>query len=187
MTLKPNKAPSVIIDPTVLGDRLPRDKDSIAQKIEDTKNFREKNHQVAGADFLTNQDMAKVNYLQPFDFIRRLQKLNAALLFGRGMPGHVSVWVMALDDEPTSGTFGQLVETPIACGFCISKPIPEFGYLGTDDWGIATREEERGWRTVLIRLIKGGFLKYGAVKREFGEPQGVRGKLWHEQLREYKQ
>lgn len=181
-----NKAPSLIIDPTVLGDRLPRDKDSIAQKREDTKNFRDKNHRGKDQDFLTNQDMAAVNYIEPFDFIRRLKKLNDGLLFGRGLPGHVSLWVLALDDEPSSPTFGKLTEVAIACGFPINKPLPEFSWLGTDSWGIATKEEQRGWRTVLIRLIKGGFLKYQAVKAEFGEPLGIRGKAWHDQLREWK-
>ena len=181
-----NKAPSLIIDPTVLGDRLPRDADSVAQKTEDTKNFREKNHKVGDQDFLTNQDMAQVNYLDPFDFIRRLKKLNAGLLFGVGLPGCVSLWVLVMDDEPTSPTFHKFVETPIACGFRVDGPLPEFSWLETDKWNIATKEGERGWRTVLIRLIKGGFLKYSAVKTEFGEPLGVRGRLWHEQLREYK-
>lgn len=181
------KAPSVIIDPTVLGDRLPRDKDSIAQKTEKTQNFRDEHHKLPGQDFLTNQDMAAVNYLEPFDFIRRLRKLNASLLFGvGGVPGCVSLWTTALDDEPTSPTYGKLVEMPISCGFRVDRPLPEFSWLETDKWNIATKEGERGWRTVLMRLIKGGFLKYHAVKAEFGEPHGERGKLWHEQLREYR-
>jgi hypothetical protein len=181
------KAPVVIIDPTVLGDRLPRDQDSVAQKTEDTINFRAKNHKVADQDFLVNQDMAQVNYLDPFEFIRRLRKLNASLLFGvGGVQGCVSLWTRILDDEPTSATFGKFVEMPISCGFRVDGPIPEFSWLETDKWNIATREGERGWRTVLIRLITAGFLSYKAVKNEFGEPLGLRGKLWHQQLREYK-
>lgn len=181
------KAPSVIIDPTVLGDRLPRDGDSIAKVKEDTQNFRDTHHKLHDQDFLTNQESAQVNYLDPFVFIQRLRKLNGGLLFGvGGKPGCVSLWVKALDDEPDSPTFGKLTEMPIACGFRIDRPLPEFSWLETDKWNIATREGERGWRTVLIRLIKGGFLKYPAVKAEFGEPLGERGKPWHQQLREYK-
>lgn len=182
-----NKAPSIIIDPTVLGDRLPRDRDSLAKKKEETQNFRDQNHRVVGQDFLTNQEAASVNYLNPHEFINRLRKLNAALLFSRGgVPGCVSVWAQVLDDETDSPTFGQLTEKPIACGFRVDAPIPEFSWLETDQWGIATKEGERGWRTVLIRLIKGGFLKYRVVVAEFGEPLGQRGRLWHQQLQPYK-
>lgn len=185
--VKKEKAPSVIIDPTVLGDRLPRDKDSIAQKIEDTQNFRNQHHKVEGQDFLTNKESAAVNYMDPIVFIRRVQKLNAGLLFGWGAPGCCCPYIQALDDDPYSPTFGQFTAVLIpASGFRLDAPMPEFSWLETDNWGIATREGERGWRTVLIRFIKAGFLKYPAVKAEFGEPLGERGKLWHQQLREYK-
>ena len=184
------KAPSIIIDPTVLGDRLPRDRDSLAKKTEETRNFREKNHQGKEPGLLTNKDMASVNHLDPFDFIRRLKKLNAGLLFGHGMPGCVSLWITALDDDTSSKTFGQFVPTAIACGFRIDGPIHEWSSLDTDKWGIVTREgkdgSDRGWRTVLIRLIKGGFLKYGPVKKEFGEPVGPRAEYWNMQTREFK-
>lgn len=186
-----NKASVIITDPTVLGDRLPRDKDSIAQKIEQTKNERQARSKGDFQDLLANKDMAAVNTLRPFDFIRRLQKLNEGLLFGVGMPGCVSVWVMALDDIPDSPTFQQLVPTAIACGFRIDGPLNEWSSLDVDKWGVATREgdngKDRGWRTVLIRLIKGGFLKYQAVKAEFGEPTGPRADYWNMQMREYKQ
>jgi|SRR6185312_3133198 len=178
---------NIIIDPTVLGDRLPRDKDSLAQMKEKIQHHRDKEHRSAEQPILTNQEASAVNYIQPMDFIRRLKKLNDGLLFGHGgIPGHVSVWVVALDDEVGSPTYGRLTEVPIACGFPIMKPLPEFSWVGTDDWGIATKEEERGWRTVLMRLIKGGFLKYSAVKAEFGEPHGSRGVLWHKQLQPFK-
>jgi len=178
---------NIIIDPTVLGDRLTRDKENIAQKKEETQHFRDAHHRIGDQDFLTNQEAASVNYLQPFEFIHRLRKLNAALLFSvGGVPGCVSVWAEMLDDEPTSATFGRLTKQPIACGFRIDSPLPEFSWLETDQWNIATKEGERGWRTVLIRLIKTGFLKYNAVKAEFGEPLGQRGKLWNLELQHYK-
>lgn len=185
-----NKAPSIIIDPTVLGDRRPRDKDSVAQKTEDTKRFREKNHTIGNQDMLANSDMANVNYLDPVDFQHRLRKLNAAFRFcpSNNRP-YICTGAVMFDDETDSPTYSQLVvRTVPGCSFRGDFPIPEFSHVGLDKWGIATseRDGDRGWRTVLLNLIKQGFLKYSAVKAEFGEPLGQRGKLWHEQLREYK-
>lgn len=187
MSESKNKAPSVIIDPTVLGDRLPRDRDSVAAKKEQTKQFRDKHHKIKDQDLLANQDMAKVNFIDPVEFQRRLRKLNSAFRFAPGgVDGCCAMGAIMLDDDEYSPTKGQIVINPIACGFRVDRPIPEFSWLDTDNWGIAIREGERGWRTVLIRLIQSGFLKYSAVKAEFGEPLGARGKAWHEQLREYK-
>lgn len=187
--VKPEKAPVVIADPTILGDRLPRDRDSIAQKVEDTKHFREKQHKAADQDLLTDEAPAKIHYLEPFEFIRRVKKLNAALIFAwGGVQGCCKVGILTLDTDVDSPTCGKFTEVLIpGCGFRVDAPLPEFSWLETDSWGIATREGERGWRTVLLRLIKAGFLKYPAVKAEFGEPTGQRSKLWFQQLREYRQ
>jgi hypothetical protein len=180
---KPNKAPTVIIDPTVLGDRLPRDRDSLAQKIEDTKNFRNQ-FRLPEQGFLENHEAARGGPMQPNDFIRRLKKIAPDLIIEMGgYKNCVRVCIQAVDDEPSSETFNQRVKTPIACGFCIDEPLPEFSSVVTDKDGIASREV-RGWRTVLLRLIHTGAVPYPAVKAEFGDPPGQRGKLWMQQLRE---
>jgi len=185
-----NKAPTVIIDPTILGDRLPRDKDSVAAKKEQTKHHRDKHHKIQNQDMLTNREMAQVNHIDPVDFQRRLRKLNASFRFcASNNPPYCCTGAVMFDDETDSPTFGQLIVRTIpGCSFRADWPIPEFSWVGTDDWGIGTSERygNRGWRTVLLNLIKQGFLKYSAVKAEFGEPLGQRGKLWHEQLREFK-
>ena len=181
-----NKAPSIIIDPTVLGDRLPRDRDSIAKKIEETRNFREKNHKVADQAFFEDQAAALGGPLDPREFIRRLRKMEPRLLIEPG--GYINcvrVGIPALDDEPTSPTHGQVVPTWLSCGFPVDVRLPEFSSVLTDKDGIAKREV-RGWRTVLLRLILTGTVTYDQVKREFGEPLGQRGKAWMQQLREHR-
>jgi hypothetical protein len=180
---KPNKAPTVIIDPTILGDRLPRDRDSISQKIEETQNFRNQ-FRLPEQGFLENHEAARGGPMQPNDFIRRLKKIAPDLIIEMGgYKNCVRVCIQAVDDEPSSETFNQRVKTPIACGFCIDEPLPEFSSVLTDKDGIASREV-RGWRTVLLRLIHTGAVPYPAVKAEFGDPPGQRGKLWMQQLRE---
>jgi len=177
------KPPVIIIDPTILGDRLPRDQDSIAQKREDTVNMRAK-FKLPGQAFLENAEAALGGPLDPREFIRRLQKMEPRLLVEQG--GYVNcvrVGIPTVDDDPASGTFNQIVPTWLGCGFPIDQRLPEFSHVLTDKEGVAKREV-RGWRTVLLRLILTGAVTYSQVKAEFGEPIGQRGKLWMEQMRE---
>lgn len=46
----------------------------------------------------------------------------------------------------------------------------EWSKLREDDHRLPTSEEYRGWRTVLIRLILGGFITEKAAHAEFGSP-----------------
>lgn len=178
-----NKAPTIIIDPTVLGDRLPRDGDSLAQKWEDTKR-KEAAFKIPDQAFLENHEAARGGPLQPNEFIRRLRKIAPNLIIEQGgYRNCVRVCIQARDDEPSSDTFNQLVKVPLSCGFCVDEPLPEFSSVVTDDRGVASREI-RGWRTVLLRLIHTGAVPYPAVKAEFGDPPGQRGKYWMQQLRE---
>jgi hypothetical protein len=122
--------------------------------------------------------------MHPHDFIRRLRKIAPNLIIEQGgYRNCVRVCIMALDDEPASDTFNELVKEPLACGFCVDEPLPEFSSVVTDSGGVASREV-RGWRTVLLRLIHTGAVPYSAIKAEFGDPPGQRGRLWMQQLRE---
>lgn len=178
-----NKAPSLIIDPTVLGDRLPRDADSIAKMREKIKK-QDEQFKLPDQAFLENHEAARGGPMQPSDFIRRLRKISPDLIIEQGgYKNCVRVCIMAVDDDPASDTFNQKVKTPLACGFCVSEPLPEFSSIVTDEKGKPTREV-RGWRTVLLRLIHTGAIPYPAVKAEFGDAQGQRSKYWMQQLRE---
>lgn len=180
---KPNKAPVVIIDPTVLGDRLPRDRDSLAQKIEETKNF-DAQFKIPDQAFFENHEAARGGPMHPNEFIRRLKKIAPDLIIEPGWYRNcVRVCIQARDDDPASDTFNQLVKVPLSCGFCVDEPLPEFSSIVADHRGKPTREV-RGWRTVLLRLIHTGVVPYSTVKAEFGDPPGQRGKAWMQQLRE---
>jgi hypothetical protein len=183
MPSKPNKAPSLIIDPTVLGDRLPRDRDSIAAMKEKIKK-QEQQFMLPDQAYLENHEAARGGPLQPNDFIRRLRKIAPQLIIEQGgYKNCVRVCVNALDDDPKSETFNQWVKEPLACGFCVDQPLPEFSSIAVDKRGKPTREI-RGWRTVLLRLIHTGAVSYSSIKAEFGDPPGQRGKLWMAQLQE---
>lgn len=178
-----NKAPSIIIDPTVLGDRLPRDKDSLAKFAEGNKKMREQ-FKLTDQKFFENHEAARGGPMHPNEFIRRLRKMAPNLIIEQGgYRNCVRICILATDDDPASDTFNQRVKEPIACGFCVDEPLPEFSSVVTDKDGVASREI-RGWRTVLLRLIHVGAVPYPAVKAEFGDPPGQRGKAWMSQLQD---
>jgi hypothetical protein len=179
------KAPSLIIDPTVLGDRLPRDRDSIAQMKEKIRKGREQ-FKLPNQSFLENTDMALGGPMDPRDFIRRLLKMEPKLLIEPGgYSDCVRVGIPTIDDDPLSPTHGTLVPTWLSCGFLVDRRLPEFSSVITDNEGVAKREI-RGWRTVLLRLIHVGAITYQQAKKEFGEPTGQRGSLWMQQMREHR-
>lgn len=176
-----SKAPTVIIDPTVLGDRQPRDRDSIAKKLEETQNTKNK-FKLPQQKILDNKEAATVNFMEPGDFITRLRKMSDKIIVEQGGYANcVRICTPCVDDDTDSPTFGQLVKQPIGCGFPVDAPLAEFDYAINDKWGVPVRTV-RGWRTVLLRLIHMGIVTYAQVKAEFGEPEGQRSVLWMEQM-----
>jgi|SRR5215469_2400127 len=63
--------------------------------------------------------------------------------------------------------------------------LPEFSHVLLDSSNLPTREV-RGWRSVLMALIKADALTYRQVVRQFGEPNGARANRWFQDLREFK-
>jgi hypothetical protein len=65
--------------------------------------------------------------------------------------------------------------------------LPEWGYVDIDTSLIATREHIRGWRTILIGLIRAGVLSYFAAVDEFGDPAAdKRSVVWMKKLLEWR-
>lgn len=71
--------------------------------------------------------------------------------------------------------------------FCPTGTMPEFS---TYEWDhtkdIAIKEHERGWRTVLLRLIRTGLLSETTCNRVFGRPEGPSSMRWHRSLYQYR-
>lgn len=63
--------------------------------------------------------------------------------------------------------------------------LPEFSQYEFDDRDIPIRESKRGWRTVLLRLIKLGLLSEERCDREFGSARGEASTVWYRQLYEF--
>ena len=61
-------------------------------------------------------------------------------------------------------------------------PMPEHSVLRFDAHGLPTTEKYRGWRTVLIELIRQGYLSEAECNRVFGLPRAQIAVKWNEVL-----
>jgi hypothetical protein len=64
---------------------------------------------------------------------------------------------------------------------------PEFSQYQFDPiTDVPIRESKRGWRTVLLRLIKTGLLTEDVCNKVFGRPEGMPANRWHSELQKYR-
>jgi hypothetical protein len=70
--------------------------------------------------------------------------------------------------------------------YCPSGNLPEYSIYEFDERDILVRERLRGWRTVLLRLIRSGLLTIEQSDREFGAACGAASTVWYRRLYEYR-
>lgn len=123
------------------------------------------------------------------EVIRRVRKKNTALKVVDGNAGCVALFVPKTNSEMEGfrwdETRNELGNTHRYCGGFPKEPMAEYAYVVTDNVGLVKREV-RGWRSVLIALIKAGVIRYSDAIKEFGEATGTRSDRWNEQLRQEK-
>lgn len=65
--------------------------------------------------------------------------------------------------------------------------LPEYSTYSFDNVrDVAIREEDRGWRTVLLRLIRAGLLSEDVCNRVFTRPEGPAAARWHRSLYQHR-
>lgn len=130
------------------------------------------------------------------EIIRRLRNINSDLQVLEGSPGNVALYKRKhrgeydgseVDDKrpAPSGFHADFFKDHTYVGGMVKDWLPEFSHVILDTSNLPVREY-RGWRSVIIGLIKQGVLTYAAAVREFGEPTGPRAGRWSEQLQPYR-
>jgi hypothetical protein len=174
----------VLIQPdrNELGDLRLDPKESLAKIKEDNlKQFAK--CKVPGQALLENTDMALGQPMAWKEFVRRLEKLKSPCrvwIHDGGVPNAIAIHVWRMKDN---GEGPQLAWDYVG-GFK-KDMLPEFSSVKTDQHGLPT-EEVRGWRSVLLGLIKNKVFSFNAIVQEFGDANGQRSGLWHEQLQTLK-
>lgn len=165
------------IDRTELGDAKLDAKENVAKlrelALKDASKYRIENQ-----DELTDAKRSEGRRLSHTEILGRLQRLVPDLTAKEGSPGNLALYcprtVDQVDAAIREGSGGSgndlffLMNRYV--GGLPKEELPEWGYLDIDTSLLATREHLRGWRTILIGLIRAGVLSYDAACAEFGDP-----------------
>ena len=162
------------IDKTELGDQKLNEVENLAKLKEGNEKLRQK-LRIPGQEELEDADKALGHPMSYTDLIFLLQKVNRSIVIqDGGIRGAVAVKIPTVLDD---GTYGLKYCT----GF-YKTILPEFSHISVDDKGLPLREN-RGWRTVVLALIKQGVITYKDAVDVFGEPQGQRAGRWQQLLK----
>lgn len=142
---------------------------------------------------LQNSQRAEGARLSYTALLSRLMKIAPGLNARDGSPGNLALYYprspKELDAALREGGSSDLffVFNKYVGGFP-KEELPEWGYVDIDTSLIATHEHLRGWRTVLIGLIRAGAVSYADTIREFGDPANdKRNTVWMKKTFEWRQ
>jgi hypothetical protein len=162
----------ILTDSNELGDKRLSPEEGVAKLREGNRKLDEK-HKIANQKLLTNVEASVGRTMMSNDFIQKLQKLNPSLIIGDGLPGAIAVRYPKIDEETNT------LKPSYVTGF-YKGPMSEWSLIIEDKNGKPTRHL-RGWRTVLLDLLRGNIITYKQARAAFGDPHGQRNILWQEQ------
>lgn len=170
----------MLLDPqgNKLGDKRVENAEGVARLREQVRGIADKKR-IANQDMLEDQDMALGSPMSPSLFIQKLRRLPNVIVEPGGWPNAVAIRTVVRDNDVESPTYGQQVKKYVS-GFFTDRVLPEFSTILSNPMGLATREI-RGWRTVLLALFHQKVVTLHQLKAVFGDANGQRSKLWHEQ------
>lgn len=185
-----NKAPLVQTDIMELGDKRLSPEEALIREREELLK-QAATRRIAGQDELEDVNRSSGARMSYVDVIRRVRKANYEIHVVDGAPGNVAFYLPRKkhefpDPQERDWTKSEFFWDHRYIGGCPKTELPEFSHVDVDASRLATRENIRSWRSVLISLVKTGALSYSEAVREFGEPVGPRGGRWFDQLKEYR-
>jgi hypothetical protein len=177
-------------DKSELGDLKLDPKESVYREREELLKLAS-SRKIDGQEELEDAERSAGPRMAWQEVIRRLRKCNPNLLFLDAQGGgHIAIYrpktgqerenIELLDDTRPAWWNDHMYVT----GFP-KHEMPEFPHVILDTSNLPVREY-RGWRSVLMALIKSGAISYTSAIQQFGEPTDSRSGRWHEQLRPYK-
>lgn len=184
MLVQPNK--------NALGDKILSGEEMTTKLVEDC--LREASVNKTGdQDELADIRRSEGKRLAYTEVLARIQRINPRIRVLDGSPGNVALYLpktpaeLFTDAPITKSPKGEFFDLYKYVGGMPKQELPEFGHVDLDSSHLATREHIRGWRTVLISLIKTGAVSYRAAVKQFGDCQtDARGGIWRRELQMYK-
>lgn len=145
---------------------------------------------IRGQEELEDPDRSAGPRLYYTEILRRLLKLNPELRIEDGSYGNVAIYRLKRYDEYDWEQFDPLAPASWRWDFeyvtGVEKEwIPEYSHVTVDTSKLAKREI-RGWRSVLIALVKARAITYRGAIQEFGDPvNDQRSGRWFEHLQKF--
>jgi len=179
-------APYVEPNKAMLGDKHLDPTESNVRLREDILK-QESVKRIHGQDELEKSDRSLGSRLYFTEILRRLWNCNPQIRVRDGAEGSVALYIEKRRDEyhesdyevPPNGIF---FADHRYVGGLLKEWLPEWGHVTTDT-SLVAHHEVRGWRSVLIGLIKAKIITYKRAIEEFGDPfHDQRSQFWYEQL-----
>jgi hypothetical protein len=185
-------APLVETDPLELTDKRLDPAEAVCREREELLK-QSAQFKIPGQNELEDPDRSLGPRLSFQELINRLTRISPDLKARDGSAGNIALYyprtTQELDQVLRDGSayssdvffmFHKYV------GGLPKTDIPEYSYVDIDASHLPTREH-RGWRSILIGLIKSGATTYDKAVKEFGDPSGdSRSNRWCEQLANYR-
>ena len=172
--LTPKKKPELVVK-----EQLPyRDRDELLRLWESTDSM------LAGQRYPDQDDFKNVKRqmgksMSHSELVRKVCALNKNLVVqdSTAMKGHAAFYFVNADKTLTYTNASFRKGT-----------VPEFTIMTTDAADLPVHYPQYGWRTVLVRLLKGKYLEWNQVLRVFGDVKYTdsRGKHWFNNVRNFK-
>lgn len=189
-------APYVETDKRMLGDSHLDPAENVYKQREELL-AKAGRFRIYGQHELENPDRGLGPKLQYTELISRLRQIAPRLKAIDGSPGNIALYFPRTrrDYEDTLREWDwehDMKQDPFFrrmryVGGFPKHDLPEYSTVDIDTSLLPTRER-RGWRSVLITLVKQGVVSYHDAVRQFGDVgMDRRGWRWNEQLRPWKQ
>lgn len=122
---------------------------------------------------LADERMRKGQLMHSSELLMKLREECGLRCWYNSKPAYGFIGLRAIKRDGNAPEF--------VCGVQLGY-MPEFSVMRFDSHGVPTREKYRGWRTVLLRLIIGGFITEESAERVFGEASGAASRRYNSTL-----
>lgn len=171
----------IVNSPADLGDTKLSPLENVAKLKEGNQKLISQKR-IPNQSLLENTDMALGTPMVYSELVRRVKKIAPQVIFeDGGVKNAIAVRHYTYDPYGGDDAKGGYQKKYIS-GF-YKEVLPEFSSITTDKKGLPHREL-RGWRSVLLALMKSGAVTMEALVKEFGHPNGQRSCLWNEQTQD---
>jgi hypothetical protein len=165
-----------------LGDRTLNKHEALQKAYEETDRHLQQKYRLPDHEDLKDEKSRTGQRMHSADLICKIKTLNPDLWVEETVTprfGTVLNWYTTGKDEDN-----KEIKRCLTAAFYPGW-LPEFSWMEVDRADLITKEN-RGWRTVLLRLLAGKVLTLPQVISTFGDAQGVNATRWLIETQRYR-